>query len=146
MPQYVLFDLDGTLININSIQHLIGQWDEFHEASFSCPAHEALCELAKMLENHPQGYQIIVVTGKPEKHRLRAINWLRDNGVYADFILMRPPLNSQSDPDLKVALVEKLLGDDWRKAVAFAVEDRDKMVNRWRAEGIVCLQCMPSLY
>lgn len=141
--RYVIFDLDGTLININSIQHLIGDWEEFHPASVKCPPNEAMVEFARRCQQHSD---IILITGKPERFRRSVIDWLRLQGIDPDFVLMRPELCSLSDAELKPHLAEKLLGSDWADKVLFAVEDRDKMVNAWRAAGINCLQCAESLY
>lgn len=139
----VLFDLDGTLINVNSIAHLIGDWDAFAEASVTCPPAEAMCDFARQMQRIGE---MIIVTGKSEAYRHRVIDWLAMQGIMPDLLLMRPLLNSESDITLKIRMVEIAMGADWSAQVLFAVEDRDKMVEAWRAAGITCLQCAPSLY
>lgn len=139
----VIFDLDGTLININSIAELIGDWDEFHAASLKCPANEPILEFAKRCQIFSH---LIVVTGKPESFRRGVEGWLSFRGLLPEAVLMRPTMSSDSDAQLKPMLMEKEFGPDWKSRVMFAVEDRDKMTNAWRAEGITCLQCAESLY
>lgn len=138
-----LFDLDGTLININSITHLIGQWDEFHEASMKCPPHINMVEFAMRMQLCAE---VIIVTGKPVEFYQRTVDWLRLHGIMPDSILMRKPLDTRSDAELKIDGIAKHFGVNWKDHILFAVEDRDKMVEAWRAQGITCLQCAPSLY
>jgi len=42
-----------------------------------------------------------------------------------------------------VAKREMLQGID-RKKILFVVEDRSRVVEMWRGEGLVCLQCAPG--
>lgn len=141
--KFVLFDLDGTLINVNPIVHLIGQWEEFAEASLKCPPATRMVEFAL----HCQRFSdIIVVTGKSEVYQQRVADYLSLLGILPEAILMRPKSSMDSDAILKPRLIEQYLGADWRDQVLFAVEDRDKMVEAWRALDITCLQCAPSLY
>lgn len=140
----MLFDLDGTLINISPIQHLLGDWEEFHRESFRCYANEPMVDFAKLCQK--MGLTILIVTGKPSGFINHVEGWLSTRGILPEAILMRGPLNSMSDAELKPHLVEAMLGEGWRDRILFAVEDRDKMVNAWRAEGIMCLQCAESLY
>lgn len=140
----VIFDLDGTLVNINSIEPLIGQWEEFHEASMECPANEPMVSFFNALQE--MGYECIILTGKPDSFYQRTVSLLAGMGVYPEAIGMRPKDNSQSDTQLKVAKMEARYGLNWQERVAFAVDDRDKMIEAWRAEGIMALQCAQSLY
>lgn len=140
----VLFDLDGTLININSIAQLVGDWDEFHPAAFRCPANEPMIDYARICQK--MGFEIIIISGKPAAYLQHTAEWLCLRGIIPDAILMRPLNNHMSDAELKPALVEAHIGPDWKGRVLFAIEDRDKMVDAWRATGIMCLQCAESLY
>ena len=140
----VIFDLDGTLININSISHLLGDWEEFHPATFECPANEPMVQFALLCQR--MDLTLYVVTGKPELHRMGVTGWLSLRGIVPDAILLRPNGNHMSDAELKPALMKRELGEGWKDRVLFALEDRDKMVDAWRATGIMCLQCAESLY
>ena len=60
-----------------------------------------------------------------------------DVGLGRRFVLLRPDGDSTPDQDLK---------RDWlrgygKERILFAVDDRQKVVDMWRAEGVVCLQC-----
>lgn len=140
----VLFDLDGTLININSIQQLLGEWEEFHPATFDCPANEPMIEFAKLCQK--MGLALLIVSGKPVTYLQHVTDWLAKRGIIPDVILMRPAISVLGDAELKPALAEAYLGEGWQDRVLFAIEDRDKMVDAWRANGVMCLQCDESLY
>ena len=144
-PLYVVFDLDGTLINIESAAHLAAdkEWDAFHEATMDCPPYERMVQFALICQRQ---VDIIICTAKPEKLRARTLNWLSMRGILPDALLMRPNHDYRPSTTLKLELLEDYLGDDWKQQILFTVEDRDKMVDAWRAAGIQCLQCSPSLY
>ena len=144
MNQAVIFDLDGTLINIDGITHLFGEWEEFADATMLCPPIENMIKFARLCQKFAD---LWVVTAKPIRLRERTVNWLSVNGIHPDLMLMRPSHNFLSSPDLKLTLLDDYFGmAHWKQQVLFAVEDRDKMVDAWRRAGITCLQCAPSLY
>lgn len=136
----VIFDFDGTLCNTDPITHLWGDWEAFHPATFDCPPRIGVVELARrcQLIGH-----VLVVTGKPERYRAKMTNWLNYQGIQPDAILMRPDHSSMPDAELKPQLAREWAGSLDR--VICAIEDRDKMVDAWRAEGVTCLQAAPCI-
>jgi hypothetical protein len=141
----VVFDLDGTLINIESVAHFAADkdWEAFADATLDCPSYPDMVKFALICQRQ---MDIIVCTAKPERLRSRVVNWLSINGILPDALLMRPHHDYRSSPELKLALVSEYLGENWKDQILFAVEDRDKMTDAWRAAGVSCLQCAPSLY
>lgn len=142
VPDLVILDFDGTLCDTDLIGHLMGDWDAFHPATFDCPPRVGVLELAKRLQLIAR---IAVVTGKPERFRAKMQNWLSFHGIIPDVILMRPDHSSMPDAELKPALLFEWAGPDWKAATICAIEDRDKMVDAWRAEGVTCLQAAPCM-
>lgn len=138
----ILFDFDGTLIDLDPITHLWGDWDAFHVASFDCPPREGVVEFARRCQLM---CHTAVVTGKPERYRTKMVNWLSFHGLLPDELLMRPDHSMQPDAELKPALLIDWLGPDWKERIIAVVEDRDKMVDAWRAEGVTCLQAAPCI-
>jgi phosphoserine phosphatase len=147
MNKFVIFDLDGTLININSISHLADaqEWEAFADASLDCPPFHEMVEYARHIQQL-KTISTLVVTAKPERLRARTMNWLSMQGLIPEALLMRPHKDFRPSVELKPALLEEYLGENWKEQILFTVEDRDKVVNAWRALGIACLQCAPSLY
>lgn len=137
----IVFDFDGTLCDTDPIIHLWGDWDAFHAATFDCPAREGVVELAKRMQLIAR---VVVVTGKPERYRAKMTNWLSFRGIQPDFILMRPEGSMASDAELKPALLDEWQ-PDWKRSAICVIEDRDKMVDAWRALGVTCLQAAPCI-
>jgi beta-phosphoglucomutase-like phosphatase (HAD superfamily) len=145
--KYVIFDLDGTLININSVTHHADakDWEAFADATLDCPPFESMVEYARHIQQL-KTIGLIVATAKPERLRARTLNWLSMQGIIPDALLMRPHKDFRPSAELKPALIQEFIGEDWKPQVLFAIEDRDKVVDAWRALGVPCLQCAPSLY
>lgn len=137
-----VFDFDGTLADLDAITHLYGDWDAFHNASFDCPERIGVITLARRLQLVSM---IIVVTGKPEAFRRKMENWLSMKGIIPEAILMRPAGCFTSDMDLKPDLMAEHLGPEWKERIIGVFEDRDKMIDRWRLEGVTCFGAAPCL-
>src|SRR5688500_17873833 len=86
------------------------------------------------------GIQIILCSGRSEEHRDETIRWLGEQGVNYHELLLRRDKDRRSDTDVKR---EMLVGIDKSK-ILFVVEDRSRVVEMWRSEGLVCLQCAPG--
>lgn len=137
----VIFDLDGTLADINHRLHFVQngnkQWDEFYAA---CPADgpkEPIINLAQMCAD--AGYQIIISSGRSENTREATEKWLDDYVVPYHKLFMRPNATFTPDQALKKAWLDQgLFGP--KENILFVVEDRDRMVQMWRQQGLTCLQ------
>jgi hypothetical protein len=68
------------------------------------------------------------------------VKWLEQQGVNYHDLLLRKDRDRRSDTVVKR---EMLSGID-RDKILFVVEDRNRVVEMWRAEGLVCLQCAPG--
>lgn len=145
--ELVVFDLDGTLINIDSIQHLAQEqdWEALADQSMDCPPVRNMVDFAIFCQRL-KGVVMVICTSKPERLHLRTLNWLSAQGIIPDILLMRPHMNYMPSNELKPFLMSRLFGAEWAEQVLFAVEDRDKAVDAWRAAGVTCLQCAPSMY
>ena len=147
---FTVFDLDGTLINIDSVVHLMAdqKYEEFADATLECPPHPAMVNFARRCQLFSE---LLIVTAKPERLHDKTINYLSFYGLQPEAIMMRPKHNFDPSPELKMKLLQgyvdpELKLERWQDTILFAVEDRDKMVDAYRAAGITCLQCAPSLY
>lgn len=143
MRDLVILDFDGTLIDLDPVAHLMGDWDAFHGASFDCPPRECVVELARRLCTIAE---VVVITGKPERYRAKLNQWLMDQDLFnVDHVLMRPDSSTMPDAELKPALIYDHAGPGWVQRTLCVIEDRDKMVDAWRAIGVLCLQAAPCI-
>src|SRR5687768_13647488 len=86
------------------------------------------------------GIHIILCSGRNERHRAETVEWLAKQGVNYHELLLRKDNDRRSDT---IAKREMLTAIDKSK-ILFVVEDRSRVVEMWRSEGLVCLQCAPG--
>lgn len=137
-----LFDLDGTLADINHRLHHVQNgnknWDAFYAACPSDGPKHDIIELARMCQD--AGHQIIISSGRSENVRAQTEKWLDDNNVPFHKLFMRPNACFTPDQALKKAWLDQgLFGP--KENILFVVEDRDRMVQMWRQQGLTVLQC-----
>lgn len=137
----VIFDLDGTLADIDHRLHFVKDgnkdWDGFYAACVDDLPKAAIIELALMCDD--AGHEIIISSGRSENVRAQTEEWLAKHGVVYKTLLMRPNGSFIPDQALKKAWLDQgVLGR--KEDILFVVEDRDRMVKMWRDQGLVCLQ------
>lgn len=144
----VIVDLDGTLCNSAHREHhaVAKEWELFHSKLKEDKPHEDVATLIKAMSR--LGYRCYGLTGRNEQHRSATINWLADNWVQLDVLLMRPDNDWRPDHELKPAMLQEAFGglDLARERVLMILEDRDKVVEAWRNLGFRCWQVQPGGY
>ena len=135
MKPLILVELEGTLIDPRAVQGTTETYEESQLALFQCKPHFSMMSLCSQLQNI---YDVCVITSLPDKFAQMATDWFMGHDFQPDYLLMRPENNYEPEADLKPRLVSEYFGADWRSRVAFAIEDRDKLVDAWRAQGIMC--------
>lgn len=134
----MVFDLDGTLCNINHRLHYIQQekkdWDSFFEA---CDSDSPRMPIVRLCRSLAMFNMVIYVTGRRESTRKKTLDWLKlwnlpcdPNGLY-----MRGDGDYRPDHIIKPELVGNLL-----RKIDIVFEDRTAVVEAWRKLGITCLQ------
>jgi hypothetical protein len=140
--EIVIFDIDGTLADVSErIHHLKKKpknWKAFFGGMAQDKAIHSMVRLCNVL--HDSGIQIILCSGRSEEHRDETVKWLAEQGVNYHDLLLRKDHDRRSDTLVKremLAVIDK-------SKVLFVVEDRSRVVEMWRSEGLVCLQCAPG--
>jgi len=140
--EVVVFDIDGTLADVSERIHHVRKkpknWNAFFAAMAQDKAIRAMVRLCNVL--HAAGMQVVLCSGRPERYRNETVTWLAREGVRYDELRLRRDGDRRSDT---IAKQEMLAGID-RSKVLFIVEDRSSVVEMWRAQGFVCLQCAPG--
>lgn len=142
-----IFDMDGTLAHFD-VEHLgplvhgeTKSWDAFHDAMAEARPIEPVAKMLRMLK--AAGETIVICSGRPEEWSHRSEAWLHANDLPFDAIYLRPKgADHVSDPDVKRALLARMRADGFEPWIVF--EDRATVVDAWRAEGLICLQCAPG--
>jgi hypothetical protein len=143
MPEeIVIFDIDGTLADVSGrVGHLRKRpkdWAAFFEGMAEDKAVRSMVRLCAIL--HAAGLRVVLCSGRSEEHRAETVAWLARQGVRYHELRLRRDGDRRSDVVVKR---EMLRGID-KAGVIFVVEDRSRVVEMWRAEGLACLQCAPG--
>jgi len=140
--EIVIFDIDGTLADVSARQHHLMKkpkdWDSFFRGIPQDKAIHSMVRLCNIL--YASGIKILLCTGRREKDRAETVKWLAQQGVNYHELILRHDGDRRSDVIVKR---EMLAGID-RSKILFVVEDRSGVVEMWRSEGLVCLQCAPG--
>lgn len=164
----IILDLDGTVCDTTNREHYITRealrsamkfdgssgiqkaWDNFHAGIENDTANMDVLELLDCLRQmKPEPYGIIIVTGRPEMYRVNTQRWLRRYLVPYDALLMRPDGDKEDSGAMKVRLLESWLGPTKQEVlskVAFCLEDRDSVVEAFRAYGLPTWQVRKGVY
>lgn len=133
MTDIAIFDVDGTLMNVNHRRHHVSgsnkNWKEFNESMTLDTPNEAVFELAKQTD-----LPVIIVSGRNECHRdvterqLQSIDYVK--------LIMRPDGNYEPDYEFKQSVLDVLIETGF--TVKFVVDDRPSVVQMWRRNGLTC--------
>jgi len=137
----VIFDLDGTLANIEHRLHFVQngnrQWDEFFAACADDKRNEPIIEIWDCMSH--MGHEMWIFSGRSDQVLEETQEWLVNNNIFADRVFMRKAGDHQPDDKLKQGWLDELT-DDERAAILCAFDDRQRIVDMWRRNGITCLQ------
>ena len=166
MKKTIIFDLDGTLANIDVRRDISLKpngklnWDIFASPdsilNFDTP-NDPVIKMAQMFHN--DGFKIVIFSGRNDRGFDATVQWLNNNNVPFDLLVMRPdkfkdkswPIadGNPATPDMRFMpdeiLKKKMLDlfvdiDD----VFMTVDDRQKVVDMWRGLGLTCFQVAPG--
>ena len=138
----VIFDVDGTLMDIEHRRHFVTQrpkdFDAFRdpEVVMQDTPNKEIFELAKALKD--AGNRIIVSTGRNKRQRATTLKQLMMNGLVFDAMYMRGDTDFRPDDELKKEFLTKMKEDGFNPVMA--VDDRQQVVDMFRAEGLRVLQ------
>ena len=159
----VIFDIDGTLSNLTHRKHYVTgekrDYAAFFDAMYDDLPNYDICMLAeivatyKLLQNNEidtgafgPPFAIFICTGRPDFHREQTEKWLKENvpNLYqaSEAILMRKAGDYTADDIIKKQMLDGIRGQGFEPKLV--VDDRQRVVDMWRREGVTCLQCDPG--
>lgn len=144
MKKIVIVDIDGTITKpgkrLKYLQQKPKDWDSFYNDCFEDEPIQEIVDLVKVLDLK---YTIVFCTGRRESVREKTKKWLDihlPNVLLNDgFLLMRANSDIRHDTIVKPELIAKKSIFSYDK-IAFILEDRNAMVDKWRELGFKCLQ------
>lgn len=139
---FVIFDLDGTLaLSEHRAHHLQKQpkdWDVWNAACGEDPPNWQLMQVMELLVRH---HTVEIWTGRSDAMRTKTEDWLNEHGgLWATRIplVMRPLGDHRDDFALKAHWMQI----EGKPDLVF--EDRKRMVEFWRSQGVICCQVAPG--
>ncbi|WP_250536651.1 hypothetical protein [Caballeronia sp. AZ10_KS36] len=145
MRDIVLFDLDGTIGLIqHRVHHISGKrrnWPAFFAA---CGDDLPNVPVIETLHTHAARHRIWIASGRSDEVRAETEAWL-DLYVgmqHIDTLLMRRAGDRQADDRLKRGWLHN--GSIPRERVLCVYDDRQRVVDMWRSEGLACFQVAPG--
>ncbi len=148
----IIFDIDGTLADISHRVHFIEgekkDWESFYEKMEDDKPIEAGLTLMNALFSYghyvDKNIEIVFCTGRPEKYRHQTSEWLYNNVRFLPFmrqanLLMRIDGDHRSDVEVKKEMLDCIRKTGYE--VIMAIEDRKRVVDMWRENGVPCFQC-----
>ena len=147
-PLYI-FDLDGTLANIEHRRHFVSRehhknWHAFYQAcDRDTPIDGVVSTYHSLLE---AGCDCVIWSGRQDVVREKTELWLsRQCGINIEYpyLLMRPEGVSTPDAKLKQQWLVDMLEED-RERLVGVFDHRNKVVEMWRKAGLVCFQAAPG--
>lgn len=143
----VIFDLDGTLALIDDRRKISTKdngkidWDIFFDPKnidLDKP-NLPVIKLAQMFKNN--GFKIVIFSGRSKATKDVTKDWLNKFDVPFDVLKMRPTSNDfkfKPDDELKQMWLDSLFPN--KDDIFAVVDDRKKVVDMWRKNGLTCFQ------
>lgn len=136
----IIVDIDGTLSDSTQRQKYMLQspkdWKSFYAEIPNDLPNQWCVEICTAMSW--AGYEVILVSGRPNDYREVTNEWLNKHFVYSDRLLMRESGDFRPDYQVKLEILNKLKKN---YEILFAVDDRKQVVDMWRDNGVVCLHC-----
>jgi len=134
LPWVVICDIDGTLAHMSGRSPY--EWPRVGEDTVDTTVAD-LIRLESSL-----GTPIIVFSGRDAICRQETIKWLKDNNIPFDELWMRRQDDNRKDSIVKAELFDEFVRGKYN--VKYVLDDRNQVVDMWRAMGLKCLQVEPG--
>lgn len=140
MKPIIIFDLDGTLALVDHRRHHVTgrkpNFQAFDRACVNDTPNVPVVEIFKLLRSTNK-YELVIFSGRGDAVRPETERWLKTNGIVYDRLMMRPGGHSIPDNDLKRTWLNTIVD---KNNVFCVFDDRQKVVDMWREEGLTCFQ------
>jgi predicted kinase len=131
LPKAIICDLDGTLALMNGRNPF--------EAS-RCNEDLLNEPVGNVLKNYKNlGYKIILLSGREYKYKTPSLQFLEENSIDFDMLLMRKSDDNRKDSIIKREIYEAEIKDNY--FIEFVLDDRNQVVDLWRNDlKLPCFQ------
>ena len=144
----VVFDIDGTLANID---HRLGyvrtkpkNWAAFDAGIPNDKANLPVVQVFHALYN--EGHTLVFASGRNENSREATVEWLVKHDLWSpghSKLYMRKADDFRSDDIVKQEILDEIVRD-YGKKPDMVFDDRKRVVDMWRRNGIWVFDCNQS--
>ena len=136
----IIFDVDGTIADVEHRRHFVNgnnDWDSFRKETVNDTPVQWVCDIARRFI--AQGDDVAFFSARNESEReiteKQISQWIGDGhkGVF-----LRPNGDYTPDDEFKSALADKFI--DMGGKIDLIFDDRQKVVDMWRAKGFTVVQ------
>ena len=138
----IIFDIDGTLANLEHRLHFIerekGQrdWKSFNK---ECDKDLPIQNIIDDCNRFAKSYFLVLCTGREETMRKKTVKWLDENSVHYDALLMRKEQDYRDDTIVKQEMHDLLVSKDC--VIQLVYDDRPKVIRMWEANNLKVIHC-----
>lgn len=147
MDKFVVVDIDGTIARVGDRLKYLRQTPKDYEAFYNaCDEDEVIIPIADLVDTLTCHYDIVFCTGRKEYCYAKTYEWLKNyilgSNTKNSPLLMRSKNDNRHDVEVKPELLLRWMKENHytQENIAFILEDRTSMVNKWRELGFTCLQ------
>ncbi len=140
MQDLVIFDLDDTLANTAHRAHLIPDWSAYLAASVNDTPIAAVAAI--FYDHFVASRDMWIVSARGEEVREQTEDWLYQQGIYYNKLLMRAVGDTRDAVDIKLRWLHD--GTIPREHVLCAYDNELPVINMYLAEGITCFHVLPG--
>jgi hypothetical protein len=142
----VVFDIDGTLANIEHrldyVRSKPKNWKAFDAGIPNDKVNEPVAEVFFTLVNAK--HTVVLASGRNERSRQATEDWLRANDMIDyEKLYMRKADDFRGDDIVKQEILDQIIADYGRKP-DMVFDDRKRVVDMWRRNGIWVFDCNQS--
>lgn len=127
----IICDLDGTLCLHNGRSPY--DVDKCDTDEINPAVQTILCDWKGTMD-----WPIIFVSGREEKYREKTVAWLKKYGLDDNLLYMRPTGDMRKDDIVKEEIYKEKIEPFYN--VSYVLDDRNRVVDMWRRNGLTCLQ------
>jgi predicted kinase len=135
-PKAFLVDVDGTLAHMTTRGPF--DWKRVGEDDVDRVVADIVGFVHDGSFEYGDPYETIVMSGRDETCRAETEAWLNLHHVPWHKLIMRPAGDMRKDSIVKAELFDRYVRDNYD--VQFVLDDRNQVVDMWRAMGLTCLQ------
>lgn len=144
-PRAIIFDIDGVLSDPSRRIKFAKEkdWDSFNGLAYADYPFKETCSICRSLA---KDFEIIFLTGRPEKYISQTVKWLHENVFLLRqqriHLIMRPTGDFRKSSEFKLSEYLKLK-EDYRIIAAF--DDNEHVVEMYREQGLTIF-ALNSMY